>query len=190
MPHTHLSQSKSHRDLATSLRGSRTRRHARLRHRHLCCEPLEERQLLSVVTSFTNNTPQAIKDRGTITSAITVPAGYLISTVTLDITHTRDEDLDVFLIGPDRTRVELFTDVGGTGDNFTSTTLDDRTDLKIAKVFRPVHRDLPPGGLPRHVPRQADARDLETRSHRRHARRDWPLELLVADDGRGVGGVD
>ena len=47
MPHTHLSQSKSRRDLAASLRGSRTRKHARLRHRLLQAERLEDRRLLA-----------------------------------------------------------------------------------------------------------------------------------------------
>ena len=47
MSHTHLSQSKSRRDLAGSLRGSRTRKHARLRHRRLQAERLEDRRLLA-----------------------------------------------------------------------------------------------------------------------------------------------
>jgi hypothetical protein len=48
MSHTQLSQSKSRRDLAGSLRGSRTRKHARLRHRLLQAERLEDRRLLSL----------------------------------------------------------------------------------------------------------------------------------------------
>ena len=47
MPHTHLSPSKSRRDLAATLRGSRTRKHARLRHRLLQAERLEDRRLLA-----------------------------------------------------------------------------------------------------------------------------------------------
>ena len=47
MPNTHLSQSKSRRDLAASLRGSRPRKHARLRHRRLQAERLEDRRLLA-----------------------------------------------------------------------------------------------------------------------------------------------
>ncbi len=47
MSHTQLSQSKSRRDLAGSLRGSRTRKHARLRHRRLQAERLEDRRLLA-----------------------------------------------------------------------------------------------------------------------------------------------
>ena len=47
MSHTHLSHTKSRRDLAGSLRGSRPRKHARLRHRHLQAERLEDRRLLA-----------------------------------------------------------------------------------------------------------------------------------------------
>ena len=47
MPHTHLSHTKSRRDLAGSLRGSRPRKHARLRHRRLQAERLEDRRLLA-----------------------------------------------------------------------------------------------------------------------------------------------
>ncbi len=56
-----------------------------------------------------------IVDPGTITDV----------DVQLNITHEYDGDLDVFLIAPDGTRVELFTDVGGGGDNFIDTILDD-----------------------------------------------------------------
>ncbi len=48
MPHTHPSPSTSRRDLAASRRGSRTRKHARLRHRLLQAERLEDRRLLSL----------------------------------------------------------------------------------------------------------------------------------------------
>jgi subtilisin-like proprotein convertase family protein/C1A family cysteine protease len=73
------------------------------------------------------DTPIAIPDLGAASSFISVPAGSAISdvNVTLNITHTWDADLDVFLISPQGTQVELFTDVGSSGDNFTGTILDD-----------------------------------------------------------------
>ena len=55
MTHTHLSQSKSRRGLAASLRGSRTRKHARLHHRRLQAERLEDRQLLATINSTASN---------------------------------------------------------------------------------------------------------------------------------------
>jgi subtilisin-like proprotein convertase family protein len=45
--------------------------------------------------------------------------------VLLNITHPFDTDLDVFLESPGGTVVELFTDIGGDGDDFTDTLLDD-----------------------------------------------------------------
>jgi C1A family cysteine protease/subtilisin-like proprotein convertase family protein len=74
-----------------------------------------------------SDTPKAIPDPGTVNSSINVPDGFTIDDVnlTLDITHTYDADLDVYLMSPQGTRVELFTDVGGSGANFTNTTLDD-----------------------------------------------------------------
>ena len=52
--------------------------------------------------------------------------------VYLDITHTFDDDLDVFLISPSGTTVELFTDIGSSGDDFTATVLDDEAADAIA----------------------------------------------------------
>jgi subtilisin-like proprotein convertase family protein len=52
-------------------------------------------------------------------------------TVTLNITHTFDGDLVVDLIGPNGQTVNLFTSVGGSGQNFMSTTLDDAAAISI-----------------------------------------------------------
>ncbi len=45
--------------------------------------------------------------------------------VKLSISHAYDQDLKAYLIGPDDTQIELFTNVGGNGSNFTNTILDD-----------------------------------------------------------------
>lgn len=89
----------------------------------------------------------AIPDLRSIQSPIVVAGpAFPVSdvNVTLSILHTYDADLDVFLISPQGTRVELFTDVGGSGDNFTNTTLDDQASRSITAgsvpfngVFRP-----------------------------------------------------
>ena len=39
-------------------------------------------------------------------------------TVSFHLTHTFDADLDIYLIAPDATVIELTTDNGGSGDNF------------------------------------------------------------------------
>lgn len=84
--------------------------------------------------------PVAIPDLATATAGITVsqlPGVLLDVNVSLSMTHTFDADLDVFLIGPDGTRVELFTDVGGNGDNFSNTTLDDEAATLITAGAAP-----------------------------------------------------
>ena len=90
--------------------------------------------------------PLNILDQQTILSSllITDPGTVSDVNVTLDIAHSYHADLDVVLVGPDGTRVELFSDVGGAEDNFFDTTLDDEGTLDISLgsgtftgVFRP-----------------------------------------------------
>ena len=80
-----------------------------------------------VTTTFLKTENSSIPDPGFLISSLTVAnAGTILDlNVLININHTWDEDLDVFLVAPDGTRVELFTDVGGIGDNFTNTLLDD-----------------------------------------------------------------
>ena len=114
-------------------KGRRTRRANRLTR----FEQLEQRLLLTVYTS--SDVPKAIPDQDTVTSTLTVPDAVTVGDInaTLDITHKNDQDLDVFLIAPDGTRVELFTDVGGGGDHFTGTTLDDEAATPITAGSAP-----------------------------------------------------
>jgi len=65
-----------------------------------------------------------------LVSSVTVDMGNSFAPpatveVTLNITHTYDEDLDVYLEGPTGITIELFTDVGGSDDDFTNTVLSD-----------------------------------------------------------------
>ena len=57
--------------------------------------------------------------------------------VNLDITFSRDDHLDVYLISPSGNAVELFTDVGANGQNFTNTTLRDGAPTGIAAGAAP-----------------------------------------------------
>lgn len=76
--------------------------------------------------------PKAIPDfagtPGVVTSTLNVSgfSGVLTDVnATLDITHPYDSDVIVTLTSPAGTTVTLINRVGGDGDNFTSTTLDD-----------------------------------------------------------------
>ncbi len=89
-----------------------------------------------------------IPDQGTATATLVVEDFGMIEdlNVKLDITHGLDSDLDVFLIAPDKTRIELFTDVGGLGDNFTDTILDDDAALSIRDGSAPFTGTYRPEG--------------------------------------------
>ena len=99
---------------------------------------------------------QSIRDLKTVQSNVTVPESFVISDVdvSVNITHTFNGDLDVFLTHPDGTRVELFTDLssadgtGGTG--LTDTVLDDQADYDITSWHasnQPITGRFRPGGL-------------------------------------------
>jgi subtilisin-like proprotein convertase family protein len=100
-------------------------------------------------STFTNSTPVSLPDLTTRISTIAVAGmGFSITDVNVrvNITHTWDSDLDVFLIAPDGTRVELFTDVGGSGDNFTNTVLDDQAATSITAGTAPFAGTYRPEG--------------------------------------------
>lgn len=67
--------------------------------------------------------------------------------VNLNINHARNSDLDVYLVSPNGTRVELFTNVGGNGQNFLNTTLDDQASFSINQGTAPFTGSYIPEGL-------------------------------------------
>ena len=86
------------------------------------------------VTASSGNVPKAIVDLATITSQRTLrnfPGVITDMNVTLNITHSWDSDLIVSLISPQGSKVTLFNSLGGSGDNFTNTTLDDEGSTSI-----------------------------------------------------------
>jgi subtilisin-like proprotein convertase family protein len=103
-------------------------------------------QPTTVRTYTSANVPRTIPDPGTVNSTLTIADTYSVLdlNVRLTISHTYDEDLRVFLRSPTGTRVELFTAIGGSGNNFTNTVLDDDVAPSIrvgappfAGTFRP-----------------------------------------------------
>jgi subtilisin-like proprotein convertase family protein len=94
--------------------------------------------------------PKTITPSGTIISTVEVGASGPIDDVdvVLDISLPWDEDLDVYLLAPDDTRVELFTDVGDIGADFTQTVLDDEAAMSIQNGDAPfTGRYRPEGSL-------------------------------------------
>ncbi|MCA9199857.1 MAG: lamin tail domain-containing protein, partial [Planctomycetales bacterium] len=102
----------------------------------------------NVLTSTDTPIPISSTETSTITSQIPVTASGNVTdvNVSLNIEHTWASDLDVFLIGPTGTRVELFTDVGSSGDNFVSTVIDDQADTDITAGAVPFTGSFRPEG--------------------------------------------
>jgi subtilisin-like proprotein convertase family protein len=105
-----------------------------------------------VVTSA--DVPRAIADLLTTRSTVTINDSFLINdlNVTVDISHLNDPDLTAVLVGPDGTRVTLFSNVGavgpvGTRRNFTRTTLDDQATTPITSGAPPFFGTFRPQGL-------------------------------------------
>ena len=99
---------------------------------------------------LSSDVPKPIPDVSTVVSTLSVTglAGSLSDVdVRVSITHTYDSDLDVYLISPLGTRVELFTDVGGGGDNFDDTILDDAAAAGIGSGTAPFAGRYRPEGL-------------------------------------------
>ncbi|MBP6372854.1 MAG: proprotein convertase P-domain-containing protein [Flavobacterium sp.] len=77
--------------------------------------------------STTNSTSFSIPDNNTtgISSSITVPTtcatANQVATVSVNITHTWNADLDISLIAPNGSVIILSNDKGGSGDNYSAT---------------------------------------------------------------------
>ncbi|MGB2820667.1 MAG: proprotein convertase P-domain-containing protein, partial [Phycisphaerae bacterium] len=97
-----------------------------------------------------DDVPRAIPDEGAVASALPVTGltGRILDVdVHLDITHTFDGDLEVYLYSPAGTQVELFTAVGGSGQDFTGTVLDDEAGTPITAGTAPFGDRFRPEGL-------------------------------------------
>ena len=93
--------------------------------------------------------PVQFSDNTTVFAEINIPDSGLVRDLdfTIELTHTWVSDLDFFLISPSGTRVELFTDVGGSGDDFVGTILDDEAVDPIADAAAPFTGRFSPEGL-------------------------------------------
>src|SRR5579884_1176015 len=89
---------------------------------------------LQTMTFASSDVPHPIPDPGTVDSGLSVAgmSGAVTRVaVTLNVTHSFDSDLQMTLISPSGTRVLLVDQVGGSGQNFTNTTLDDSAHIVI-----------------------------------------------------------
>ncbi len=103
---------------------------------------------------FSNQTAEVLPPRKTVISEIEITEDFAIRDidVVLSITHTRTGHLDGYLTGPDGQRIELFSEVGGDGDNFDQTRFDDQADRQIVKDRAPFEGSFQPKALAQRAP--------------------------------------
>ena len=81
-------------------------------------------------------------------SGIPADATVTAVSVTVNITHTFDGDIDMFLIGPNGTQIELSTDNGGLDDNYVNTVFTNTASTSITAGVAPFTGSfLPEGNL-------------------------------------------
>ncbi len=88
---------------------------------------------------FNNETAVPLPPGKTVVSEIVISDDVIIGDldVQLNITHSHVSGLDAYLTGPNGERMELFTEVGGSGDHFDRTVFDDQSRFPIIKGQAP-----------------------------------------------------
>jgi len=105
--------------------------------------------LVGAFTLDSSDVPVDILDWQTVTSDLIVAGvgGSIVDVnVTLSIGHSYDSNLTVSLISPGGTTVVLFSGVGGSGQDFTDTILDDEASTPIASGAAPFTGSYLPEG--------------------------------------------
>ena len=104
--------------------------------------------------SYQNTDAIVLPPKRTMISEIEVDDDFPIRklTVQISVTHTSTAQLDAFLTGPNGERVELFTEVGGNGNNFENTIFDDKADSPVAKGKSPFEGSYRPEEVDRRQP--------------------------------------
>ena len=112
------------------------------------------RSKAAVGGSYQNDEAEVLPPRRTVISEIEVSDDFLISdlNVHLSITHSHIAHLDGYLTGPDGQRVELFTEVGGSGDHFDQSTFDDQSKIPVTKAKAPFKGTFQPEALVKKQP--------------------------------------
>lgn len=109
--------------------------------------------LESVTSTFaSSNVPVAIENKQTVASSLIVADDISIDDVniSIDVSHPFVSELEVFLISPAGTRVELFTNLNNAGANLSGVILDDEADDSITSAGGTISgRFRPEGSLAR-----------------------------------------
>lgn len=103
---------------------------------------------------YLNETAQVLPPYRTIVSEIEIEDDFRIRDldVQISITHSHVAFLDGYLTGPDGTRIELFSEIGGGGNHFDQTVFDDQARIPITKAQAPFKDSFLPEGLLKRQP--------------------------------------
>ena len=104
--------------------------------------------------SYSNHDAEVLPPRKTIISEIEIGEDFVIGdlNVQISITHSHTSYLDAYLTGPDGQRIELFTEIGGSGDNFDETLFDDQSQSPVAKARTPYKGTFRPESVDKRQP--------------------------------------
>jgi subtilisin-like proprotein convertase family protein len=95
----------------------------------------------ALINATSADTPVLIPDNspGGVTSTVNVPQTSTVQDVdvTVNVSHTYDEDLTLSLITPTNTSVTLVANRGGSGNDFTATVFNDEAAIAIASGTAP-----------------------------------------------------
>lgn len=102
-------------------------------------------------TTYTSSdVPKSIPNPGCVNSTVAIGLASTIQDVNVTIIqldHTADQDVDLYISHPDATTVELSTDNGGNGDNYINTVFDDEAATPITSGTPPFTGRFRPEGL-------------------------------------------
>ena len=104
----------------------------------------------SCAINTNTNTATLGPNSGIVTnSIINISENYTVTkvTATINLTHSYDSDLDIYLKSPANTTVELSTDNGGSSNDYINTTFDDDSLNPITAASAPFTGTFKPEGL-------------------------------------------
>ena len=104
--------------------------------------------------NYANNSAEVLPPKRVVVSEIEVEDDFLIGDVNveLSVTHSHVGHLDAFLISPSDEKIELFTEIGGGGDNIVRLILDDQAGKPVVKGRPPFEGSYQPESLTKKQP--------------------------------------
>ena len=149
--------------------------------------------------AYRNEVAEILAPARTVISEIEIEESFTIRDVNvhLSITHTYTSQLDAYLTGPEGQRIELFTSVGGSGDHFQDTVIDDQARNRITKGRAPYKDSFQPEAIDKKQPGLSTFNGTNaagiwqlvirgTRSDRFGMLHSWGLTILPEDEVPGV----